>query len=138
MKLLRRAQWAWIGQAGLIVLPVVVLSGVALHFLREDRTAMEQDARNRANAVAPDAARQIGEEISTFLAASLKNGVSIQGEIVDGRGGPCLTTRAFRHLPTGWQRCPREASCGRPRRMPYFNIRMPSRGQSTHGTQPTG
>jgi signal transduction histidine kinase len=86
MKTLRPAQLAWIGQAALIVLPVVVLSGVALHFLREDRTAIEQDARNRANSLGPDAARQIGEQISAFLAVSLKNGLAIQGEIVDGQG----------------------------------------------------
>src|ERR1700679_2667513 len=79
-------QLAWIGQAALIVLPVVVLSGVALHFLREDRTAIEQDARNRANSLAPDAARQIGEQISAFLAVNLKNGLALQGEIVDGQG----------------------------------------------------
>jgi signal transduction histidine kinase len=86
MKTPRPAQLAWIGQAALIVLPVVILSGVALHFLREDRTAIEQEARNRANALGPEAARQIGDEISAFLAASLKNGLSIQGEIVDGQG----------------------------------------------------
>lgn len=86
MKVQKTRQLAWIGQAALIVLPVVVLSGVALHFLREDRTAIEQDARNRANSLGPDAARQIGEEISAFLAASLKNGLSVQGEIVDGQG----------------------------------------------------
>src|ERR1700683_4379829 len=84
MKTLRSAQMAWIGQAALIVLPVVVLSGVALHFLREDRTVIERDARNRANSLGPDAPRQSGEKRSAFLAASLKNGLAIQGEIVDG------------------------------------------------------
>lgn len=86
MKTLRPAQLAWLGQAALIVLPVVILSGVALHFLREDKTAIEQDAKNRANSLAPDAARQIGEEIGASLAASLKNGLVMQGEIVDGQG----------------------------------------------------
>ena len=77
---------AWIGQAALIVMPVLVLSGVALHFLREDRTAIDQDARNRAKALGPDAARQIGEQITAFLAANAKNGLAVQGEIVDGQG----------------------------------------------------
>jgi signal transduction histidine kinase len=86
MKVQNTRQLAWAGQAALILLPVVVLSGVALHFLREDRTAIEQDARNRANSLGPDAARQIGDQISEFLAASLKNGFAIQGEIVDGQG----------------------------------------------------
>jgi len=86
MKARNTRQLAWIGQAALIVLPVVVLSGVALHFLREDRNAIEQEARNRANALGPDAARLLGDEIGAFLAANLKNGQALQGEIVDGQG----------------------------------------------------
>jgi hypothetical protein len=76
----------WIGQAMLIVLPVVILSGVALHFLREDRAAIEQDAKRRAYSIAPDAARQIGDEISAYLIQSRKQGIVTEGEIVDGRG----------------------------------------------------
>jgi signal transduction histidine kinase len=110
MKTVRPAQLAWIGQAALIVLPVVVLSGVALHFLREDRTAIEQDAKNRANSVGPDAARQIGEEVSAFLAANLKNGLAIQGEIVDGQA---RAVPDYPRVPTpsGWvaKLRPREA-----------------------------
>jgi signal transduction histidine kinase len=86
LKVRNTRQWAWIGQAALIVLPVVVLSGVALHFLREDRTAIEQDARNRANSLGPEVARQMGEQIGAALAASLKNGLVVEGEIVDGQG----------------------------------------------------
>ncbi len=83
---MQRAQTIWIGQAVLIVLPVVVLSGVALHFLREDRAAIEQDAKQRANAIAPDVARQIGDEIGAYLIRSRKQGIVAEGEIVDGRG----------------------------------------------------
>lgn len=83
---MQRAQAAWIGQAVLIVLPVVILSGVALHFLREDRAAIEQDAKQRANAIAPDVARQVGDEIGAYLAESRKRGIVTEGEIVDGRG----------------------------------------------------
>jgi hypothetical protein len=110
MKTLRPAQLAWIGQAALIVLPVVVLSGVALHFLREDRTAIEQDARNRANSLGPDAARQIGEQISAFLAVSLKNGLAIQGEIVDGQG---RAAPDYLRVPTpsDWVTKPAAARC---------------------------
>ncbi len=86
MKILRPALTAWIAQAALIVLPVVILSGVALHFLREDKTAIEKDGRDRANAIAPEVARQIGEQISAYLADSRKNGVVTEGQIVDGRG----------------------------------------------------
>ena len=83
---MQRAQLMWVGQAILIVLPVVILSGVALHFLREDKAAIEQDAKRRANAIAPDVARQIGDEISAYLAQSRKQGIVTEGEIVDGRG----------------------------------------------------
>jgi len=83
---MQRAQLMWAGQAVLIVLPVVVLSGVALHFLKEDRAAIEQDAKRRAYAIAPDVARQIGDEISAYLVQSRKQGIVTEGEIVDGRG----------------------------------------------------
>ncbi len=85
MKKLRPAQLAWIGQAALIVLPVAVLSGVAFHFLHEDRAAIDQDARKLANSIAPDVARQLGDQIGVLLAASLKDGHLVQGEIVDGQ-----------------------------------------------------
>lgn len=83
---MRRAQLIWIGQAVLIVLPVVILSGVALHFLREDKAAIEQDAKKRANAIAPDLARQIGEEISAYIADARAKGLVTRGAIVNGRG----------------------------------------------------
>jgi signal transduction histidine kinase len=83
---MQRAQMIWVGQAVLIVLPVVILSGVALHFLREDKAAIQQDAKRRAYAIAPDVARQIGDEISADLVQSRKQGVVTEGEIVDGRG----------------------------------------------------
>lgn len=82
----RPPEMAWIGQAALIVLPVAVLSGVALHFLREDKTAIEQDARERASSLAPDAARRMGEAATARLALDLKAGRVKTGEIVEGRG----------------------------------------------------
>jgi signal transduction histidine kinase len=78
-----RPQFALFLQAGLIVVPIAILSGVALHFLREDQAAMEQDARDRSSELAPEAARQIGQ----FAAARLREnpGRLIQGEIADGK-----------------------------------------------------
>lgn len=89
-----RPQFALFLQAGLIVLPIAILSGVGLHFLRQDRAAMEQDARDRAHELAPEAARQIGEVVTTGLRENPDR--LIQGEIVDG------TPRAvsdYSHLP---------------------------------------
>ncbi|HVW09246.1 MAG TPA: HAMP domain-containing sensor histidine kinase, partial [Bryobacteraceae bacterium] len=96
MKMPGRAQGAWIGQAVLIVLPVAILSGVALHFLREDRAAIEQDAKNRANAIAPEVARQLGDQISAYLADGRKKGLFTQGAIVDGQGRAATD---YSHLP---------------------------------------
>ena len=72
MKTGRPAQTAWIAQAALIVLPVAILSGVALHYLREDKASIEQDAKNRAYSIAPEIARQLGEQITAFLADAEK------------------------------------------------------------------
>jgi signal transduction histidine kinase len=83
-----RRHWeiAWIAQAALIVLPVAVLSGVALHFLREDKVAIEQEARDLARSLAPETARRIGEAAGARLAEELKSGHLKQGDIVDGQG----------------------------------------------------
>jgi signal transduction histidine kinase len=85
MKIGRPAQTAWIAQAALIVLPVAILSGVALHYLREDKASIEQDAKNRAYSIAPETARQIGEEITTFLAETRKKGPLTQVQLVNGQ-----------------------------------------------------
>jgi hypothetical protein len=66
-------------QAALIVLPVAILAGTALYFLREDRASIERDARERVAAVAPELVRLIGERI-----AGLRN-AGLQGEISGGR-----------------------------------------------------
>ena len=83
-----RRHWeiAWIAQAALIVLPVAVLSGVALHFLHEDKVAIEQEARDLARSLAPETVRRVGEAAGSRLAEELKSGRLKQGEIVDGQG----------------------------------------------------
>jgi signal transduction histidine kinase len=86
MKAQRPAQLAWIVQAALIVLPVAILSGVALHFLHEDKTAIEKEARDRANSLAPEVARRISEQSATLLADGRNKGAFTQGQIVDGKG----------------------------------------------------
>src|SRR5438552_749883 len=110
MKMQKTWQFAWIAQAALIVLPVVVLSGVALHFLREDKTAIEKEARARANSLAPEAARQIGDQITAWLANNRKNGLVTQGEIIDGHGYAEPDYQPL-PVPAGWmgKLPPREA-----------------------------
>src|SRR6185369_5437184 len=75
---------AWLAQAALIVLPVAVLSGVAFHFLREDKDAIIQDARDRAGSLASEIAGRISTtDLSQQLMRAAMTG-SLVGEIVDG------------------------------------------------------
>ena len=50
---------AFLWQAGLILLPVVIIAAVALTAIIENRTAVEREARRRAEEVA----RQYGKEL---------------------------------------------------------------------------
>ncbi len=81
----RPAQLAWITQAALIVLPVAILSGVALYYLREDRAAIEQDAKNRAYAIGQETVRRISDQVNAFLSEGARNGSFVQARIVGGR-----------------------------------------------------
>ena len=56
-------------QVLLVVPPVIVLSVVALYSLRQDRAAIEQDARRNAAALAPDLARRWGARVEADLSA---------------------------------------------------------------------
>jgi len=84
LKVPQRWQLAWIAQAALIVLPVAVLSVAALRFLREDKAAILEEARSRAQSLASEVARRIGEAASARLSEDLKKGRLQQGEIVNG------------------------------------------------------
>ncbi len=56
-------------QVLLVVPPVIVLSAVSLYSLRQDRAAIEQDARKNAAVLAPDLARRWGARAEADLAA---------------------------------------------------------------------
>src|SRR5437867_7894746 len=58
-------------QTVLIVLPILVLSSVALYSLRKDRALIETETRERARTNAPAIARQWGRRLSVALAAFL-------------------------------------------------------------------
>ena len=77
---MRRLDLSWLWQAALIVLPVAILSGVALHFLRVDKASVEQDARERAQILAPELARDLGRRAGESL-----GGVAMEGEIAGGK-----------------------------------------------------
>jgi signal transduction histidine kinase len=68
-----------IGQAAMIVLPVALLTGLAAYSLRMDRQEVEQAARRRAQAVAPEIARSMEERINEMMSLP-----EITGSIVDG------------------------------------------------------
>jgi len=56
-------------QVLLVVPPVILLSAVALYSLRQDRAAIEQDARRTAALLAPDLARRLGARADAALGA---------------------------------------------------------------------
>jgi signal transduction histidine kinase len=88
---MRRLDRSLLWQAALIVLPVAVLSGVALHFLRVDKASVEQDARERAQILAPELARDLGPRLSEAL-----RGLALEGEIA---GGQIKSPKDYPRLP---------------------------------------
>src|SRR5678815_3181636 len=78
-------------QAALIILPVVLLSGFSLYFLREDRGAIERDAR--------DQAQRLGPQLARGFAIRLAEAIRTQpaGEI--GRSGEVLSPADYPRLP---------------------------------------
>src|SRR4029078_8860758 len=81
----RRWDFSWLAQAALIVLPVALLAGVSLHFLREDRATILEDARNQADSLMAQTIWQVGHA-DLSRASSLPH--ILRGEIVDGQGSP--------------------------------------------------
>lgn len=73
MKNYRRREAGFHKQALLITLPVVILSVASLYSLRQDKAAIEQDARDRAQVLAPQLASQwgeiVGKDLKEFLVA---------------------------------------------------------------------
>ena len=47
-------------QTLLILLPITILSGIALYALRQDRALIEWEARERARTMAPEIAQRLG------------------------------------------------------------------------------
>jgi len=76
---IRRSEVVLLVQAAAILLPVAALSGIALHNLREDKEAIEQEARERAKVEAPELARGFG----LALQSRIQNGIA--GRIRDGQ-----------------------------------------------------
>ena len=79
MKKRRWTDFALLWQAALVVLPVAVLSGVALYSLRVDKASVERDARERAAGLAQELAQRLGEHAAGLLKAPMG------GAIQEGR-----------------------------------------------------
>ncbi len=62
----------FLARISLIVPPVILLSAGVLFSLRQDKALIEQDARGRAQVLAPELARQCGRNLSEELAAFLQ------------------------------------------------------------------
>jgi signal transduction histidine kinase len=71
MKSRRWPDSALLWQAALVILPVAILSAVALYSLRQDKASIEQEARSRASELAPELARRLGEHAAELLKAPM-------------------------------------------------------------------
>jgi signal transduction histidine kinase len=85
MKSRRGADFALLWRAVLIVLPVAVLSGIALYSLRQDRASIEREARDRARVLAPNLAGILGKRAGEAIERRLAENPKLQGRIVGGQ-----------------------------------------------------
>jgi hypothetical protein len=95
MKSLRPQQAGFYGQALLIAAPLLILSAVALYSLRLDRSAIDQDARDRAQALVPELAQHLGQNLSREmrnLPDKLPQGLLVDGQILFPIDYPRLPT----------------------------------------------
>lgn len=67
-------------QVLLVVPPIIVLSAVALYSLRQDRAAIEQDARKNAAVLAPELARRWGARVQADLTALVASACASAGQ----------------------------------------------------------
>lgn len=74
-----------IWQAGLVVLPVAILSGIALHFLHEDKSSIEQEARERARALVRPLARRAGERAGAYFGRRPVKVPLLEGVVAGGQ-----------------------------------------------------
>jgi hypothetical protein len=78
VKIIPRLAW----QGSLIVLPVAMLAGFALNFLREDKASIEQEARTRAQALAPELEQRFARRATALFRGS---GAAFEGVVENGR-----------------------------------------------------
>jgi signal transduction histidine kinase len=88
---IRRQDFTLIAQAIAIVLPVVALSGIALHFLQEDRAAIDREAGRRAQS---DLAVE-----SASLKQELKNGIDHPSLVATIRNGSLWIAGDYPQVP---------------------------------------
>ncbi|MBP1779742.1 MAG: hypothetical protein H6Q86_5753, partial [candidate division NC10 bacterium] len=90
-------------RAAFIVLPVAVLSGVALYSLRQDRASIEREARDRARVLAPNLAGILGKRAGEAIDRQLAETPKLRGRIV---GGQIQSPHDYPRLPVpaSWPR----------------------------------
>lgn len=92
---IRRQDITLLAQAVAIVLPVVTLSGVVLHFLQEDRAAIDREAVRRAQAYLPAEVAALQQEV--------KNGIDHAAVIATVRNGSLWVLGDYPRVPEpGW------------------------------------
>jgi signal transduction histidine kinase len=97
----RQRNSGWVLQAAFIILPVAILAGVALHFSREDKAAIFQDAQVRAAALGRELTPPLDDAMEKAVSEALQrpgqHGV-LTGRMIDGR--PVSETSA--PVPADW------------------------------------
>jgi signal transduction histidine kinase len=83
MKRRRWTDFALVWQAALVLAPALMLPGVAIYFLRQDKAAVEQQAREQASILARELARQLGDRVDEgfWTQSAPLTGVILNGRI---------------------------------------------------------
>src|SRR5881628_3077453 len=92
----RQRQPEFFRQGLLIVLPVVLLSGIGLFALRQDRILAQHEAAERAQTIADELAQKLWSELTTITPADRTNYPSFQVS----RGGELLFPPPYDPVPT--------------------------------------
>src|SRR5580704_16979067 len=92
---IRRQDFTLPAQAIAIVLPVVALSGIALHFQQEDRAAIDREAGRRAQAELPAEVAALQQDVKSGIEHGAAIATIRNGEIWIGGDHPQVPEPAW-------------------------------------------
>lgn len=77
----RSAHWQALLQALLVLLPALLLPGLGIYFLRQDKAAVNQEARQRASELAPELARRMVQAFYEAIRSPAFSGLAAAGQL---------------------------------------------------------